>query len=103
MIASQISARLAPPARRFLLLVHLSGIAIYKSSVFCGLRTLFTLLPSKISRNPSRISRLRTLAKITEGCPLLTFCRRPSGSPFGGAPELTDPKQGRLPEQRACH
>src|SRR5438067_188876 len=36
---------------------------------FSHLRTLFTLLPFKISPNPFRISGLRTLCKTTEGCP----------------------------------
>src|SRR5437016_12174337 len=49
------------------LFVHESPLPCYKSRLFCGLRTLYSLLSLKITRILFPIKRLRTLAKTTEG------------------------------------
>src|SRR5438067_13904444 len=47
--------------------LHESPRPCRNSCLFCGLRTLYTLISPEISRNPSRINRFRTLYKTTEG------------------------------------
>src|SRR5256885_11458858 len=70
MLCSQMIAKqnLSLPSAHASLFVHESPLPYHKSRFFCGLRTLCALLSPKMSRNPSRINRFRTLHKTTEGC-----------------------------------